>query len=338
MLTRHYYVWFLALVLSIAAAKGNEGARRRLGQEEEEEEASQPVSLNVILTNDDGFETEFIQALYHALEGAGHNVVMSAPYAGQSGTSGFIRFLQPILPTSEDSPEGTISAGSFGIGETTLGEQQYYADTTPAGAVLFGIDVLAPRIFGGPPDLVISGPNEGNNIGLVTPHSGTIGAAVTAINKGIPTIAVSGPQTGNAQLVAALTVKVVDAIVGKDGEIALPIGSGLNVNIPETTSENVHDYAYVYTTLSAAADFGLQFFEDLGDSPIATGFGIPPGFPGVSVTIPYTAAGYPVDNNENAEGNVFDDLIVTVSPIEGLYASDDKVAKRVEIALKSLFN
>lgn len=41
--------------------------------------------------------------------------------------------------------------------------------------MLNGIDVLAPELFAGPVDLVISGPNEGNNVGLLTPHSGTVG-------------------------------------------------------------------------------------------------------------------------------------------------------------------
>lgn len=126
--------------------------------------------MNVVLTNDDGFETEFIQALFFALEEAGHNVIMSAPFRGQSGTSGFIEFFRPLVPTNTESPGGrTLPAGSYAIGETTLADGQYYVDSTPAGAVLYGIDVLAPAIFGGSPDLVISGPNEGNNVGLVTP-------------------------------------------------------------------------------------------------------------------------------------------------------------------------
>jgi 5'-nucleotidase len=39
--------------------------------------------LKIVLTNDDGFETANIQALYDALVAAGHDVIMSAPYPGQ---------------------------------------------------------------------------------------------------------------------------------------------------------------------------------------------------------------------------------------------------------------
>jgi hypothetical protein len=85
-------------------------------------------SLNIVLTNDDGFETELIQSLFFGLQNAGHNVIMSAPYAGQSGTSGLIDFLRPILPTSADSPKKTIKAGSPGVGPTTLADMQYYVN------------------------------------------------------------------------------------------------------------------------------------------------------------------------------------------------------------------
>jgi 5'-nucleotidase len=132
-------------------------------------------SLNIVITNDDGFETDLIQSLFFGLQNAGHSVIMSAPYTGQSGTSGLIDFLRPILPTSADSPKKTIKAGAPGVGPTTLADMQYYVNGAVTGAVLNGIDVLAPKFFAGPVDLVISGPNEGNNVGLLTPHSGTVG-------------------------------------------------------------------------------------------------------------------------------------------------------------------
>ncbi|RZV58177.1 MAG: 5'/3'-nucleotidase SurE, partial [Pseudomonadales bacterium] len=201
-------------------------------------------ALNIVLTNDDGFETPYIQALFGALSAAGHNVIMSAPYLGQSGTGGRINFLMPIFPTSEESEEGSVAAGSPGVGAAPapFPAQQYYVDGSPADAVLHGIDVLAPQIFGGAPDLVISGPNEGNNLGLITPHSGTLGATVAGLNKGIPSIAVSADRLdrgdtdeqveAEADLIAAITLRVVDALDGKRG-IKLPKETGLNINIPD---------------------------------------------------------------------------------------------------------
>jgi 5'-nucleotidase len=284
--------------------------------------------LNIVLTNDDGFETENIQALYSALVAAGHNVIMSAPYLGQSGTSGQVAFLVPIFPTSEPSEGGLLPAGSPGVGPTTIAAQQFYVDGSPAASVLYGIDVAAEDIFGGPPDLVVSGPNEGNNLGLVTPHSGTIGATVTALNLGIPAIAVSASRddatAAEADLIAEITLEVVAAVNGRHG-INLPSGTGLNVNIPDVDpAASASDYGFELTKIGIASNIGLQFYEKIGESPIAIGFGIPPGlpFPGVSVEIPYTLAGYAEDTSPHSEGNVIGDTTVTVSVIQGTYQAD----------------
>ena len=148
--------------------------------------AGPAAALNIVLTNDDGFETANIQTLYEALVEAGHDVIMSAPYSGQSGTSGKIAFLQPIADTSEVSEGGLLPAGSPGVGETRIDVQQFYVDGSPTASVLYGIDVKAMQIWASYPDLVISGPNEGNNLGVITPHSGTVGATVAALIKAFP--------------------------------------------------------------------------------------------------------------------------------------------------------
>ena len=285
-------------------------------------------SLRIVLTNDDGFETENIQALFSALVDAGHDVIMAAPYLGQSGTGGQIAFLRPILPTSEPSEGGLLPAGSPGVGPTTIAPQQFYVDGSPAASVLYGIDVAAEQIFGGPPDLVLSGPNEGNNLGLVTPHSGTLGATVTALNLGIPAIAISADSDDEtaeeAELIAEIALRVVEAVAGRHG-IRLPHGTGLNVNVPDVDPANsADDYDFALTRVGTATNIGLQFYERLGDSPIAVAFGIPAGlpFPGVSVEIPYTAAGYAEDTSTRSEGNVLGGTTVTVSPIQGTYQAD----------------
>ena len=74
---------------------------------------------------------------------------MSAPYSQKSGTSAIIDFLRPITNVTEDSQGGTIKAGAPGIGPTTLGDNQYYVDGAVTSAVLYGVDVLAPELFGG---------------------------------------------------------------------------------------------------------------------------------------------------------------------------------------------
>ncbi len=190
--------------------------------------------LRILLTNDDGFESRNLQALYTTLKAAGHDVILSAPYRNQSGMSARYGFYTDLSPTDSASPEGVIAAGAPGVGPTTIDVDQYYVDSTPVGAVLYGLEVMAPKKWGVAPDLVISGPNNGNNLGLGTPHSGTVGAAITALNSGIPALAVSGDSANaaTAPLLAAITRRVMAAAM-VNGRIGLPAGIGLNVNVPE---------------------------------------------------------------------------------------------------------
>lgn len=298
--------------------------------------------LNVVLTNDDGFETNNIQALFSALKAAGHDVIMSAPYGNQSGTSGQVAFLTPVMPTSKASAYGRLPAGSPGAGATTMGADQYYVDGSPVAAVLRGIDVLAKAKWGRGPDLVISGPNTGNNLGFVTDHSGTVGAAVTALNKGIPAIAVSArnDDAAAAPVVAQLTLQVLNATL-KDGKVALPAYTGLNVNVPEVTAgKTAASFQFAFTQIGHSADFGLQFFDKLGDSPVAVGYGIPAGtpLPGVSLGIPYTTAGYPVDPAADSETRVLaGGTAVTVSPIQGTYQATADKSAAVLAQMKGIF-
>ena len=304
---------------------------------------SQAAALNIVLTNDDGFETPNIQALYSALVAAGHDVILSAPYTGQSGTSGQIAFLRPIGPTSEESEEGLLPVGSYGIGETSIAPQQYYVDGSPTAAALYGMDVKAQVIWGSRPDLLISGPNEGNNLGVITPHSGTVGATITALNKGIPAVAVSAKSgdAEQAEIVADLMVKLVDELDGPKG-VKLPVSIGLNVNMPaiDVATESADDFIFKYTQIGTSSTMGLQFYEALGESPVAVGFGIPADttLPGVSVEIPATLAGYPEDTSPNSESNALQEKTVTVSVIQGTYAAKKSTANKVRNKLSKLFH
>lgn len=97
------------------------------------------------------------------------------------------------------------------------------------------------------PDLVVTGPNYGTNLGpFVWTLSGTAGAAYAATHRSIPAIALSGSNkevpyydiknsSDPATLVAKTAVKVVEQVIktSPKGGPLLPLGYGLNVNIPE---------------------------------------------------------------------------------------------------------
>lgn len=290
------------------------------------------TSLRIVLTNDDGFETANVQALFNALQAAGHEVILSAPYGNQSGTSGSIDFLSPIFPTSEPSEGGLLPAGSFGIGATTIAPDQHYVAGKPVAAVLYGIDVLAQAKWGSKPDLVLSGPNDGNNVGHVTTHSGTVGATVTALNKGVPAVALSADSDDEdaAEVIAELTVELVEALI-VNGSVKLPVLTGLNVNFPEidAATQTADDFRFRMTNIGTAANIGVTFYENLGDGIIAQIVGIPPniGLPGVGIEaaddrlgLPPVDLGHPEDNRPSSEWNALEaGDVVTVSVIDSTY-------------------
>jgi len=145
-------------------------------------------------------------------------------------------------------PTGSPAEG-FNASDTRLN----YVNAFPVDAVRFGIQTLAPKFFNGfKPDLVVSGPNIGSNLGSTVLVSGTVGAASEAALEGIPSIAFSG-ATGDqvsyttlttsptsvdakaALIYSQLSVTLVNALLASPPPI-LPAGISLNVNYPSTSS------------------------------------------------------------------------------------------------------
>jgi 5'/3'-nucleotidase SurE len=182
-----------------------------------------PAGLDILLTNDDGWrgpggsDTPLIVALRDHLEAAGHHVVVVAPGTDQSGQGGRVSLPGSRVEVANPEPDvWTVSPGS------------------PADTVFFGLD----EVFAGdPPDLVISGMNPGNNMTAGIIHSGTVNAALTAIEHGVPSLAVSVEQPSDwpgaapaaSDQAADYTVDLVAALgAGRP----LPDETGLNVNYP----------------------------------------------------------------------------------------------------------
>jgi len=280
------------------------------------------VCLKILLTNDDGYETILINDLFEYLrDHTCHDVVMVAPKEGQSGRGTSTDFFVPGLEDANPSP---------GI---------YYLASTPTTTMYFALDVVLPEI-GFVPDLVVSGPNEGWNIGLGGISSGTIAAAAAAMVRGNPAIVVSASlfDAQNPLAVARiteLTVKFIEDVVivtdrndDESSKVILKAGEGLNVNIPTVFDSNalpfpgglaassVDDYEFKLTKIGLASPLGgPKYFRDLADSPIAveTSGGLFNGLPGLSVEIPYFANGlYPIDDHRRSEGNAIGDVVTTL--------------------------
>jgi 5'-nucleotidase len=207
--------------------------------------ASPALARNIVLANDDGL-TANVKALYDVLKAEGHDVIVAVPCAQQSGMGAALKMQRPLGPLAADCMNGAAKAGDPGAGPMTragFSPDFHYVDGTPVMAMLYGIDVVAQARWGRAPDLVISGPNIGQNAGNIVISSGTVSNAQYAMIRGIPAIALSageqtssGPDLQNAQSlqVATRSLDLLRRLEAKAGSMPLlPPGVGLNVNFPD---------------------------------------------------------------------------------------------------------
>ncbi len=127
------------------------------------------VLMKILLTNDDGIACEGIWALKKAFEACGnHEVYMVVPEENRSGISHGITMHGPVRLRQKETNVWACSG-------------------TPADCVIIGLlGDLAIQ-----PDLIISGINEGPNLGTDIIYSGTASAARQGALHGIPSLAVS---------------------------------------------------------------------------------------------------------------------------------------------------
>lgn len=174
----------------------------------------------ILLTNDDGIDSEGIYTLYQALkEDNGFDVRIVAPDKERSAVGHAITVFRPISVRKEYR-EGKL----FG----------YAVDGTPADCVKIAIRAILERT----PDLVISGINRGANLGENIIYSGTVSAATEGTVLGVPSVAVSVDNMIDPNYsYAAGFVKRFASQVIENCEI--PVGTLLNVNIPDTSEKEI---------------------------------------------------------------------------------------------------
>src|SRR5437763_672567 len=163
--------------------------------------------MRILIANDDGYLAPGVAALVEACEGLG-DLDIVAPEQNASGTSNSL----------------TLNRG-LSVYEAVNGFR--YINGTPSDCVHLALSGLLEQR----PDLVVSGINQGANMGDDTLYSGTVAAAMEGFLFGIPAIAFSQVQKGWDELDAAARVarSVIEHVLRDP-----PASSHylLNVNIP----------------------------------------------------------------------------------------------------------
>lgn len=173
--------------------------------------------LKILLTNDDGIHATGILALNEVLK-SDHDVHIVAPEAEMSAVGHAITLADPIR-AKKVHKDGAF----FG----------YAVSGTPADCVKIAVqEILDP-----PPDIILSGINWGNNVGVNILYSGTVSAATEGAFLGIPSAAISlGIQKKPDFSFAARFGRNVVRFLSKSG---LKDGTALNVNIPPVPPEMI---------------------------------------------------------------------------------------------------
>jgi 5'-nucleotidase len=167
--------------------------------------------IRILITNDDGITAPGLLALKRELEQLGR-VMAVAPDRPRSASGHAITLHKPLRVARVTLPDGQEGVATNG---------------TPSDCVLLAVgDLLDER-----PALVVSGINQGPNLGEDLTYSGTVSAAMEGAIMGIPSFAIS---------VASYEAEHFDTAARFAGRLAreiqrrgLPPGTFLNVNVPD---------------------------------------------------------------------------------------------------------
>lgn len=180
--------------------------------------------MRILLSNDDGIHAEGIKQLETTLRGPWFReksieVFVAAPDRNRSGASHSLTLHAPLRVK-------------------WLHEHRVSIEGTPTDCVHLAVTGLLKQ-----PDMVLSGINDGGNLGDDVLYSGTVAAAVEGRFLGFPSIAISlvtGDDASSAQFDTAAAV--ADVLVRNTLKKALPEDIVLNVNVPNVALKDLCGY------------------------------------------------------------------------------------------------
>lgn len=159
--------------------------------------------MKILLVNDDGINSEKLKITREILSHFGE--------------------VTTVAPSNEQSAQ-SMALTYNGTTYTKLDENTYSVDGTPVDCTTFALIALGLK-----PDIVVSGTNNGYNIGIDVRYSGTVGAALQAQYFGFPTIALSSDYKGTKMIYSELK-KVLQFVF--DNKL-MSKEHTLNINLPK---------------------------------------------------------------------------------------------------------
>ena len=161
----------------------------------------------ILLSNDDGYFAPGLATLAEHISKIA-DIVVVAPERNRSGASNSLTLDRPL----------TVRQASNGF---------YFVNGTPTDCVHLAVTGLIEQT----PDMIISGINDGANMGDDTIYSGTVAAAMEGYLLGIPSFAVSMSQHNATHFETA--AKVMVELIERYQKNAFPPPVLMNINVPD---------------------------------------------------------------------------------------------------------
>ena len=172
--------------------------------------------MNILISNDDGINAEGIKILAEEISKIANTYVV-APDSPRSASGHAITLHKPILINDEFIAENV---------------EAYSTSGTPADCVKVGIESILKDIE---IDLVLSGINNGSNLGTDVIYSGTVSAALEGFILNKPSIAISYDEVNvKREIYKDASKYVVNLVENIKDKLDLLNDCILNVNIPNT--------------------------------------------------------------------------------------------------------
>ncbi len=203
--------------------------------------------MTILLTNDDGIFAEGLHSLYQTFKDK-YDITIVAPLLEQSSQSHSLTLNRPLTYSE------IKKAGKF---------YGYAVEGTPADAVKFALKVILDDV----PELIISGINQGANLGTSILYSGTIAAAYEGLIEEIPSVAISLDSYDYREFsyAAEFALSFVNFLKEKDKLLPDII---FNVNIPALAPQDIKGAKITSLSRAKFEDFyekrvnprGMEYF------------------------------------------------------------------------------
>jgi 5'-nucleotidase len=176
--------------------------------------------LRILVTNDDGINAPGLRTLEGVAQKLSDDVWVVAPETNQSGASHSLTMHRPLRIRS-------------------VSQRRFAIDGTPTDCVLLALQIIMKDR---PVDLVLSGVNQGGNLGEDVTYSGTIAAAMEATLFNVPALALSQVCQNGHRIKWATAARFAPDIISRLISEDWPKDLLVNINFPDRIASRVRGY------------------------------------------------------------------------------------------------